>query len=330
MAQEVVAAQGLLDHHQPEAVELGEVIEVGRRVGAVGVGHQRRPAAHRLAHRGEVVDVGAGPDLDLRLAVALGEGAAHRVDEPPGRVLDADGDARRNLRARAPEKGGQADPGALGREHPYPHLDRRLRHVVAAHRRLEPGMQGLGACDRLAEGQRGDPLADGEPRGVDGLGREIGALAGHALRPRDGAVGVAGLEEEDAPEVGGAGRDAERLDKGHADLAQGDGLESDAHAGGTVPGQVLATVLPTSVLQLWFAERFRPALLLFLQSFTEIPSVPRTSRPAHWVRELVPFFLRLPCAARGGVIPVTVPRVESGDGNAARRTFHAAAGVLTT
>ena len=234
VAHEVVAAQGLLDHHQPEAVERGEVVEVGRRVGAVGVGHQRRPAAHRLAHRGQVRHVGARLHLDLRLAVALGEGAAHHVDQPLRVVLDADGDARRDPRARAPEKGGQADPRALGREHPHPHLDRRLRHVVAAHRRLEPRMQGLGAVERLAEGQRGDPLPDGEPRGVDGLGREVGALAGHALRPRRRPVDVAGLEEEDAPEVGGAGRDAERLDEGHPDLAQGDGLQSDAHAGVTV------------------------------------------------------------------------------------------------
>ena len=39
---EVVAAERLLDHEQRVAVELPEVIGVGRGVGRVGVGHERR------------------------------------------------------------------------------------------------------------------------------------------------------------------------------------------------------------------------------------------------------------------------------------------------
>ena len=234
VAQEVVAAEGLLDHHQPEPVERGEVVEVGRRVGAVGVDHQRRLVADRLAHRRQIRGVGARLHLDLRLPVTLGEGAAHHVDQLFGPVLDADGDARRDLRAGAAEEGGEAGLRALGREHPDAHLDRRLRHVVAAHRRVEPRMHRVRPGERFAEGQRAEPLADGEPRRVDGLGREVGAFAGHAFRPRGEPVGVAGFEQEDAPQVGGPRRDAERLDEGHADLAQGDGPKSDAHDGASV------------------------------------------------------------------------------------------------
>ena len=48
---EVVARERLLDHHQAQRVQLGEVVGVVERVGVVGVGHQVGvgPSASRAA-----------------------------------------------------------------------------------------------------------------------------------------------------------------------------------------------------------------------------------------------------------------------------------------
>ena len=44
---------------------------VRQGVGVVGVGHERGLRPQRVAHRAHVLDIGAGLDLELHLAVAL-------------------------------------------------------------------------------------------------------------------------------------------------------------------------------------------------------------------------------------------------------------------
>ena len=229
VAAEVVLRERLLDHQQAVGVQVRQVLGVAERVGAVGVGHQRRVRTERLARRADVLDVGPRPDLDLDLAVTEGQRVARLVDQRPRAVLDTDGDAGGDRAARAAQQPRQARPFPLGPERPGAHLDRRLRHRMAAEPAPQHAVDRVRVADSDAEGARRDPLGQRQPGGVDGLGREVRALAGDALAPGARAVGVFELEQQDPPAGRTAGRDLERLAQRHPDFPQRDARQAKAH-----------------------------------------------------------------------------------------------------
>ena len=233
---EVVLRERLLDHQQPVGVEVRQVLGVAGRVGAVGVGHQRRVRAELLAHRADVFDVGPGPDLDLDLPVAPGQGRARLVHQRRRAVLDADGDAGGDRLAGPADQPRQARPFAPGPQRPGPHLHRRLRHRMAADAAPEHAVDGARVADAHAERARHDPLGQGQPGRVDGLGREVRPLPGDALAPGGRAVRVFEFEQQDSPFGRAARRDLERLAQRHPDLPQRDARQAQAHR--LVPGPV--------------------------------------------------------------------------------------------
>ena len=66
---DVVVRQRLLDHHQVELVQLLQMVDVGERVGRVGVGHQL-DVRETLAHLANHIDVPARLDLHLDALIA--------------------------------------------------------------------------------------------------------------------------------------------------------------------------------------------------------------------------------------------------------------------
>jgi hypothetical protein len=83
MTVQVVAVEGLLEAEEPEPVEGGQPIYVGRCIGAIGIGldaQLRKGPAHPL-ERG---DVPTRPDLELHPCIALVDQLPHlgheRVD----------------------------------------------------------------------------------------------------------------------------------------------------------------------------------------------------------------------------------------------------------
>ena len=100
---DVVVLERLLDHHQVEAVERGEVVGIGERVRGVRVDHQRNVAEAR-ADRLDRRDVPARLDLDLDAAVAGVELLPDLGRQLVERVLDADRHAGGDLGARAAEQ----------------------------------------------------------------------------------------------------------------------------------------------------------------------------------------------------------------------------------
>jgi len=86
---DVVIVEGLLDHHQVEAVQSGEVIRVRQSVGGVGIDHQsNRPEAGTDYLDGR--EVPPPLDLDLDPSVSCGELGIDTFSELSQRVLDTD------------------------------------------------------------------------------------------------------------------------------------------------------------------------------------------------------------------------------------------------
>ena len=93
-----------------------------------------------------------------------------------------------------------------------------------------------GRANGRAEHARREPLADGEPGGVDGLRRVVRRLARDALAPRGHAVGVVELEQQDATRPRRPRRDPERLAQREPNLPEDEAREGQAHRGGVAAG----------------------------------------------------------------------------------------------
>ena len=135
-----------------------EARRVGEGVGVVGVGHQGRVGAERLAHGAQVLEVGARHDLDLDLAVAALQGRPGLLHQGLRARLDAQRDAHLDAVARAPELLRQGDPLRLRGERPGPHLQRRLGHLVPLEVLLQHGVDLLRAGEGAAEHPRRRPF----------------------------------------------------------------------------------------------------------------------------------------------------------------------------
>ena len=96
MATEIVVRKRLLDHHELERVEVGEVLCMTERVRAVGVGHERRILPERGAHGADELDVCAWTNLDLDLSITHGQGRPSLLDKQVRRQLDTERDSGLN------------------------------------------------------------------------------------------------------------------------------------------------------------------------------------------------------------------------------------------
>ena len=86
---------------RPSPSSAARSIDVVQPVGVVGVGHQRRFGAQRLADGAHVLHVGARLDLDLDLAIAARQRRPRLFDQRLGARLDAQRDADGMRVARA-------------------------------------------------------------------------------------------------------------------------------------------------------------------------------------------------------------------------------------
>src|SRR3989454_2070029 len=204
MIRHIVVLERLLDHHEVERIEPGEMVRVRRRVGRVGVHHQRDRAEARAygLHR---LEIPAGLDLDLDPAIPRGELALDLRGKIVERLLNADRDARRDAGARTAERAAERLASQPRVEVPRRHLDGGLRHAMAADR-LERGEDLTRVREGGAEHARRDEVRDDVPRGLVRLGAVVRILLGDALAVAGCTAAVDAHEDEvfvvDAAEAG--------------------------------------------------------------------------------------------------------------------------------
>ncbi len=107
MTQKLLLRQGLLDQHQVEFIEPGEVLRILQGVRRVGVDLEQHRGPEPLPHRPHPVDIEAGLDLELDAAVPLVHVPGHRLQQLLGGVGDAHRDAAVHLGAHRPQVLGQ-------------------------------------------------------------------------------------------------------------------------------------------------------------------------------------------------------------------------------
>jgi hypothetical protein len=224
---DVVLGERLLDQQQAERVELGEVVAIGLRVGAVGVDLEQQVVAEALADGGDGFDVPPGLDLQLDAEVAVVEVAADDVEQLGDGGRDADGHAAVDLGASGPEVLGQRPVGGpeLGVEHGQ--LDRGLGHRVPVHPRDEAGHVGRGHVRGGQDGWRQVPPHD-VVGAVDVLGRVARFGERHALAPALG-VGADDVHEQGIALGLRAERGAERGHQRQAHAPQLDPFDLHGH-----------------------------------------------------------------------------------------------------
>jgi len=230
MADEIVVREGLLDHHQSQIVEPQEVIEVIEGIGVVRIGHQMRLRTDGLAHRAHPCHIATRCDLDLHLLIAGQERGPHLLDQAIDRGLDPERDPRRDRVAGATDEASEGETLARGLEPPGAHLQRGLRHLVAAHVGLEDRVDLAGGPERPSEEPRREDARDRRPGGIEGLRGVVRQVVDHALAPDRRPIGIGELTEEDPPVRHLPGGDAEGLDQWQADLAEDDSIEAHQEA----------------------------------------------------------------------------------------------------
>src|SRR5690606_4200009 len=136
-------------------------------------------------------------DLELHAAVALRDAVGRQLDGLLHAVLDAEGDADRDLPVAAAEKLVQGQAERPRPQVPESHLDDCHGHVVAAYEpeRVE---QGVGGVEVLADDGGSDEVTDDVPRRVGGLVGVARELARHALCEARHAVATHRSDEDAA------------------------------------------------------------------------------------------------------------------------------------
>ena len=224
MIEQVVVLERLLDHHQIELVERRQVRRVRQRVGGVGVDHQG-DRAEPLAQARDGLDVPPRLDLDLDALVSVGALGRDAILELLERVLDANRHAGRHRPAAAAKHLPERHALLLRVQVPRGHLDRRLRHVVAAHaRQRRPHARRMGEC--APDDQRRQKLGDDVPDGLGGLAAVVRIGVGDRLAPAIDAVAAQAHEDERAV-VGSA---EARLEEAHERQAKQSNFQAvDCH-----------------------------------------------------------------------------------------------------
>ena len=97
-AVEVVRLHRLLEHEQVEVIKRAEHVDIGGRVGPVGVDHEG-DLAEVLADGADKLDVAARLDLDFHPAISLGQVGLDGLEQLDDRGIKADGQPRLNAQA---------------------------------------------------------------------------------------------------------------------------------------------------------------------------------------------------------------------------------------
>ena len=220
MPKKLLLRQGLLDQHQAEFIQPGEVLRILQGVRRVGVDLEQHRGPEPLPHRPHPFDVEAGLDLELDAAVPLVHVAGDRLEQLLGGVGDADRDAAVHLGAHRSEVLGQRPPRHPQLQVQPGHLQGGLGHPVAPDR-FEHASQ-LGGGDAVSGQQPGQEVLPDHLLGRLGvLGRVARLAHGDALAPT-----LAVLSEEVDDEDVTVGLDAERGAEGRH---QGDGDSEQLH-----------------------------------------------------------------------------------------------------
>ena len=176
MADDVLLGQRLFDQEQVVVVESSEVLAVGSAIRGVRIDLQRHVGADELAHRSDMIDVGARLDLQLDPHVAVVEVSLDRGEQVVDGVVDAHAHPARDPARPAVAAGRRAEQ--LGERHvrraelrvEHRRLDGALRHRMAVHRCEQP--PDIGRFDAGA-GRWRRAAAGGDGRGRVRLRRRI-------------------------------------------------------------------------------------------------------------------------------------------------------------
>src|SRR6185437_15941935 len=160
----VVVPKGLLDHEQPELVELPEVLNLLQRISGIGVAAQKngRPA---LADAAENINVPARFAFDLDAAIAGVQLGLNFFQQLFHRVLNADGDAAGNLSLRAAQQAPQRHLPFLRFSVPESVLKRAFGHAVSANFPQKGGSVS-GLFNIASEQGRREVAFNGVPRRI--------------------------------------------------------------------------------------------------------------------------------------------------------------------
>src|SRR5690349_4648162 len=213
----VVPTERLLNHHQTEAVQQFEMLDVGESIRRVRVSHQL-DVWKLTANQIQDLDVPAGPDLHLNALVSSHDLSADFFQQFFRRVLDAYGYAAGDLLSCSAEQHGQRNPFPLRLNIPQRIFERRLGHVVAA-----DGAKLLGEISRGTPGflecPRNQEIAKDVPGGVRRFIAVKRHLAAGNLAPTVQSIG-AGTKQNDSainrsPEAG-----LKKMDQRHSNFQQ--------------------------------------------------------------------------------------------------------------
>ena len=214
VAEEVVPAERLFNHHEVKTVELLEERPVLLAVGRVGVHHQfdTGKILPKALDKSEIL---AGLDFDFDALIAGGEFGLDRGGEFVERIFYADGDAAGDFLALAADEFPERNIFELGFRVPDGGFEGGFGHVVAANVFEErPDIGSGGEFPALEHGP--EKIFEDVPGGFGVFGRIEGRLAGGAFPPAGGTVDM-GFGEDDAA-LG---------DTIHAGFERGDELEMD-------------------------------------------------------------------------------------------------------
>ena len=197
VAEEVVPAKGLLDHHEIEAIELFEERPIVFAVGGVGIDHEL-DAGKILAETLGEREIFARLDFDFDALVAGGKFFLDRGDEFVERIFNANGDAAGDFGLLSAEEFPERKILEPGFGVPDGGFDSGFGHVVSADPiEKRPNGRGGGQFPALDHGP--EVVLEDVPSGVGVFGTVKRIFTGSALSPAGNAVDVDFGEEDAAP-----------------------------------------------------------------------------------------------------------------------------------
>ena len=223
---DVVVVERLLDHHQVEGVEPGQVGGVAEAVGGVGVHHQRDVAEARADGRRRL-DVPARLHLDLDAPVAVGQFGADALDQLRRGCPGCRSTRPAAIAVRVPPSSADSGTPACRAARSHAAISSAALAIwwprTRAHRR-----EHLARVRELdAKHQRREELRDDVPRRLDRLRAVVRVVVGDALAPGRHALAVE-PDQQERPVVDAAEAGLEEPDERQAEHAK---LEAfDAHA----------------------------------------------------------------------------------------------------
>jgi hypothetical protein len=219
---QVAGSQRLLQHQQPELVELGKVGGIIERVGAVGIRHQRDLRV-ALADSRHGRHVPARLDFDLDPTIALRQLGPDIVEQLVDGRLDPDADPGLDAITDAAEKRCQWLARVLGERAGERHLDAGLGHVMTPNRR-EQRFERIDIRQLAPDDRRDQVSLEDLPRGLDRLVGIPGPFAGDALTPLRATIDLEAHQQRIAVLLH-AEAGAKRLQQPHLQHPQFDRLD---------------------------------------------------------------------------------------------------------